>query len=147
MRVVLRESVDKLGKIGDIVEVADGYARNYLLPKGIAMKVSPANIARIEAERKIKEKEEAELRARLSEQMEKLEGVSITIPAKASEEGHLYGSVSAQDIARALAEEGFTIEPDMINLKEPIRELGVYEVSIKLGHGFKSECKVWVVAD
>ena len=147
MRVVLRESVDKLGKIGDIVEVADGYARNYLLPKGIAMKVSPANIARIEAERKIKEKEEAELRARLSEQMEKLEGVSITIPARASEEGHLYGSVSAQDIAQALAEEGFTIEPDMINLKEPIRELGVYEVSIKLGHGFESECKVWVVAD
>jgi len=147
MRLVLRKSVEKLGKIGDIVEVADGYGRNYLLPRGLAMHVSQANVARVEAERKVEEKRQEELRARTTELAGRMDGLSLTITAKASEEGHLYGSVGPQMVADALKAEGFDIEPRAISLAEAIKELGVYEVKINLGPDVEPVCKLWVVAE
>jgi len=147
MQLVLRKSIEKLGKIGDIVNVKPGYARNYLLPQGFAMPVSAANIATIETEKVAEAQREAEARERALADAERLAGASVTVSAKASEEGHLYGSVTAQMIAEALGKEGFDVAPKLIVLEEPIKEVGVYEVKITIDKNVESDCRVWVVSE
>ena len=147
MQVLLRKDVDRLGRIGEIVAVKSGYARNYLIPQGLAAAPTPGNIRRVEIEQK--KNEEAE---RLREQdraalAESLKSASITVTAKANEEGHLFGSITTAQIAEMLQAEGYKVDEKMVQLTEPIKELGVIEVPIQIKPELISSCKVWVVAE
>jgi large subunit ribosomal protein L9 len=147
MQVLLRKDVERLGGIGDVVNVKSGYARNYLLPQGFAVPLTPINIRRVEVEKQRADEEKKQYLQELESLAEHLKEVSITIPAKANEEGHLFGSVNATQIAAMLLNEGYKVEEKMIQLTEPIKELGVVEVPIQLKADLISSCKVWVVAE
>ena len=147
MQVLLRKDVDGLGHIGDVVTVKPGYGRNYLLTRGLAMPLTSANIKRVEVEKRKVEEELKVLDQELTGLAERLKSVSITISAKANEEGHLFGSVTAARIVEALQAEGYKVEEKMIQLIEPLKELGVAEVPIQLKPDLTSSCKVWVVAE
>ena len=145
MEVILRQAVEKLGHPGDVVTVSAGFARNYLLPRGIAHEATAGNKKRIALE---KGRLEAAENSRISSAQEyatKLEQVSLTFSARVGEEGKLFGSVTSADIAHELAAQGFEVEKRMIDLPEPIRALGVYRVPIKLHADVKPEVKVWVI--
>jgi large subunit ribosomal protein L9 len=133
MEVLLRRDVDNLGRLGDVVEVADGYARNYLLPKQIAVPVTPQNLQEIEAAREARQQREEEELERVSRQAELLEGFLCFVTARATEQGHLFGSVGADQIAAELVDSGFEgIRPSNITLSRPIEEVGDYEVEVML---------------
>ncbi len=146
MQVLLRKDVERLGQIGDVVTVKTGYGRNFLLARGLAMPVTPGNVKRVESERKKHMEERKLLDQELAGAAERLKGVSITIAAKANEEGHLFGSVTPAQIAEMLRGEGFKIEESMIQI-EPIKELGVVDVPVQLKADLTTSCKVWVVAE
>ena len=132
MKVILKETIDSLGIIGSEVDVAKGYARNYLLPQKKALLATPQNRKLMEKERTKFELQIAKER-NLAEQMaQKLEGVKCTIAAKVSEENRLYGSISVRDIVEALAAQDIVLEKRMILLKEPIKETGSYKVPIRV---------------
>ncbi len=145
MEVILREAVDKLGHPGDVVKVSPGFARNYLLPRGIAYEATPGNLKRIAQEKDRLEHAENARRAAAQEVANKLEPVSLTFSARVGEEGKLFGSVTSGDIAQQLEAQGLHIEKRMIDLHEPIRALGVYKVPVKLHADVKAEIKVWVI--
>ncbi|MBI4169953.1 MAG: 50S ribosomal protein L9 [Acidobacteria bacterium] len=147
MRVVLKEDIDKLGRRGAIVKVADGYARNFLLPKGKALLATDGNLKTIDRERRryvvrvAKEKEEMENLAR------RIGAVSCTLVRKVGEHDVLYGSVTAADIAEYLEREGIAVDKRRIQIGEPIKSLGIYSVPIKLHPEVRAEVKVWVVKE
>ncbi|MEM7165243.1 MAG: 50S ribosomal protein L9 [Planctomycetota bacterium] len=145
MKLLLKRSVANLGSPGDIVDVARGYGRNYLVPQGIALEVTQANLQWFEAQRRrlIQQEEDSKDKLRLLAQ--ELEGASCTIIARATEEGHLFGSVSPRDIAAHFAQDGVEIDPKTVHLEKPIKELGIYKVDIKLHSDISAEVKVWVV--
>ncbi len=145
MEVILRQAVEKLGRPGDIVKVSAGYARNYLLPRGVAYEATPGNKKRIERERQRLEAAEESRRTSAQGFAEKLEQVSLTFSARVGEEGKLFGSVTTADIAQQLGEQGYSIEKRQIDLKEPIKALGVYRVPIRLHADVHPEIKVWVI--
>jgi len=145
MEVILREHVEHLGRRGDVVKVAAGYARNYLLPRGFAYEATAGNRKRIEHERQRLEQAEEQRRSSAAEQATKLEQVSLTFSARVGEEGKLFGSVTSSDIAHQLEAQGFQIEKRQIDLHEPIRALGVYRVPIRLHADVHPEIKVWVI--
>lgn len=147
MQLLLRENVDKLGRRGDIVEVKPGYARNYLLPQAKAILVSPRNAKQVERAKAAIIKEEAEKRARLEDLARLLSEVSCTFTVKATDEGHLYGSVGSREIVEAIKEAGHTVEEDEIGLKEPIKEIGLYPVVISLHEDVTAEVRIWVLPD
>jgi len=147
MQVLLRKDVDRLGKIGEVVEVKNGYARNYLLPQGFAVPLTPGNLRRVQILKQRTEEERVKRDQEIAGLAENLKSVSITIAAKANEEGHLFGSVSAAMIAEALDAEGYKVDEKTVQLPEPIREVGVVEVPIRLTPELESFCKVWVVAE
>lgn len=132
MKIILRQDVDKLGLEGDIVSVANGYARNYLIPQNIALEASPQNMKALEFQRKkieirkLKAKEEAEILK------QEIEGKVITFSLKAGEEGKLYGSVTSMDIASQLEEQGIVIDRRKIVLEKPLKTLGEFQVEIKI---------------
>jgi len=133
MEILLRTDVENLGHLGDVVEVADGYARNYLLPKKIAVPVTARNLQETEAARQARRQREQEELERVSRQAELLEGFLCFITARATEQGHLFGSVGTGQIARELVENGFEgIRPGNVNLPRPIEEVGDYEVEVML---------------
>ena len=147
MKLILREDVENLGKVGDVVEVAGGYGRNYLLPRGLAVKASTKNLQEQEHQKKL-------IQARLERQKKdalelagSLDSVSCTITRKTGEEERLYGSVTSRDIEEALKEEGVTIDRKRILLEEPIKKLGVYTVPVKLHTEVTGNIKVWVVKE
>lgn len=147
MELLLKKNVDKLGRIGDVVKVREGYARNYLLPKGLATTVSPANL-------KLIEKEKIRMELQLKEEMERLQGVlekisaaSCTIRAKANEEGRLFGSVTAVHIADALAKEGYPVDKETVILDSPIKVCGEFDVTIALNLELQTKCKVVVIKE
>lgn len=147
MKLILTEPVEDLGAVGDEVEVAPGYGRNFLLPKGLAVLASGANAKLIQD---IKERREADEEARTAvarELADKLSGVSVNIRRKVSEGDSLYGSVSAADVSAALAEEGYEIDKSNVKLEQAIKNLGIYEVPVGLGHGLEATVKVWVVRE
>lgn len=147
MELLLKKNIEKLGMIGDVVKVREGYARNYLLPKGLATNVSPANIKQIEKEKvkmALQLKEENE---RLKEVLERLSDASCIIPVKANEEGRLFGSVTAVHIAEALAKQGYPVDKEMIQLDNPIKVCGIYDVVIALNAEMQIKCKVSVVKE
>jgi|SRR6185436_5117948 large subunit ribosomal protein L9 len=147
MRIVLREDVEKLGRRGEIVDVAAGYARNFLLPKGKALHATDGNLKRVEQERRkfavhlAKEKEDAAAMAR------RLAGISCTIVRKVGENDHLYGSVTPSDIAEYLVKEGIELDKRRILLDEPIKALGIYTIPVRLHPEVSGEIRVWVVKE
>jgi large subunit ribosomal protein L9 len=146
MEVILRQAVDNLGHPGDIVEVSSGYARNFLLPRGVAYAATAGNKKRIAQEKGRLEAAENARRDAASEISRKLEEVSLTFSAKVGEEGKLFGSVTTADILHQLEAQGFTqVEKRMIDLHEPIKALGVYKVAIRLHADVRPEIKVWVI--
>ena len=145
MEIILRQAVENLGKPGDVVKVKSGYARNYLLPHGLAYEATPGNLTRIQQERDRLEAAEHERRGAAQGIAEKLEQVSLTFSARVGEEGKLFGSVTAADVAQQLEAQGFHIEKRQIDLHEPIKALGVYRVPIRLHADVKPEVRVWVI--
>ncbi|HEY0971237.1 MAG TPA: 50S ribosomal protein L9 [Gemmatimonadales bacterium] len=145
MEVILRQAVDSLGQPGDIVTVSPGYARNYLLPRGIAFQATEGNKKRISLEKARLEAAEAERRDAAEAVAKKFEEVSVTFSARVGEEGKLFGSVTAADIAEQLAAQGYEVERRQIDLPEPIKALGVYRVPVRLHADVKPEIKVWVI--
>jgi large subunit ribosomal protein L9 len=146
MEVILRQSIDNVGHPGEIVKVSPGFARNYLIPRGLAYEATPGNRKRIEQERARLEAAEAGRRSAAQEVADKLEQVSLTFSARVGDEGKLFGSVTSADIAQQLEAQGIHIERRLIDLHEPIRSLGVYRVPVKLHADVKPELKVWVIA-
>ena len=145
MEVILRHAVENLGKPGDVVKVKNGYARNYLLPHNLAYEATPGNLKRIQQERTRLEAAEGQRRDAAQEIATKLEQVSLTFSARVGEEGKLFGSVTAADIAQQLEQQGFTIEKRQIDLHEAIKSLGVYRVPVRLHADVKPEIRVWVI--
>jgi len=145
MEIILRQAVENLGKPGDVVKVKAGYARNYLLPHGLAYEATPGNLKRIQQERDRLNAAENERRTAAQTQAERLEQVSLTFSARVGEEGKLFGSVTPADIAQQLEAQGFHIEKRQIDLHEPIKALGVYRVPIRLHADVKPEVRVWVI--
>jgi len=147
VKVILKESVSQLGEQGDVVDVADGYARNYLLPKGLALPATLKNMNLLERERKIEEGHHLKEKGKAEEMVAELQKVSLTIRKKAGEQDILFGSVTPGEIAEALKQEGLEFDRRKIIIEEPIKRLGVYSVKIKLHSGVIGEVKVWVVKE
>jgi large subunit ribosomal protein L9 len=145
MEVILRNAVEKLGQPGDIVTVTNGFARNFLLPRGMAYEATPGNKKRMEQERQRLDAAESTRRSGAQELANKLEEVSLTFSARVGEEGKLFGSVTSADIHQQLEAQGIHIERRMIDLHEPIKALGVYRVPVRLHADVKPEIKVWVI--
>ena len=145
MKLLLQRNIEKLGNIGDIVDVPPGYGRNYLLPKGLAVEVTADNINRFEGMKRRLIAIEQETKEKFELLAKEIEGASCTVVTNASEEGHLYGSVTARDIAAQFVAEDIQVEPKAIVLPEPIKELGIYMVNIRLHPEVECEAKVWVV--
>jgi large subunit ribosomal protein L9 len=145
MEVILRQAVENLGKPGDVVKVSNGFARNFLLPRGVAFEATPGNLRRIAQEKERLEAAENERRSAAQTLAERLEQVSLTFSARVGEEGKLFGSVTAADIAHQLEGQGFEIEKRQIDLHEPLRTLGVFRVPVRLHAEVKPEIKVWVI--
>jgi large subunit ribosomal protein L9 len=147
MKVILTQDIDSLGLAGEIVEVARGYARNYLVPKKIALEATEDNIKRTETQRKNIEIKRIKLKEDAQKIKERLAQVVITIAQKAGEEDKLYGSVTSMDIANELEKQGITIDRRKIILDKPIKSLGEFSVPIKLHHQVTAPIKVTVVAE
>ena len=146
MEVILRQAVEKLGQPGDVVKVSPSFARNYLLPHGIAYAATSGNLKRIAQEKARLEAAEDERRGGAQAIATRLEAVSLTFSARVGEEGKLFGSVTTSDIAEQLHAQGFDmIEKRQIDLHEPIKALGVYRVPVRLHADVKPEIKVWVI--
>ncbi len=145
VKVILMETVESLGIIGKEVNVADGYARNYLLPRKKAVLATPQNRNLIEQARAKLELQQAKERETAEEMAKRLEGVTCRIESKVSEEDRLYGSVSVREIAEALARQGIEVEKRMILLEEPIKALGAYQIPIRVYKGVKPVITVEVV--
>lgn len=147
MKVILRKTFAQLGSIGEVVEVKDGYARNFLIPRKIAYPAIAGNIKALEEEKKqvakkqIQELEEAQVLAT------DLEKVSITIPVKVGEEDKIFGSVTSQMIGEALKEKGYDIDRRKIEIDEPIKALGIYSINVKLHTDVSAVVKTWVVRE
>jgi large subunit ribosomal protein L9 len=146
MEVILRQAIDNVGNPGDIVKVSAGYARNYLLPRGLAYEATPGNRKRIAQEKARLEAAENERRGSAQALASRLEQVSLTFSARVGEEDKLFGSVTAADIAQQLHAQGFSeVEKRQIDLHEPIKALGVYKVPIRLHADVRPEVRVWVI--
>jgi len=146
MDVILRQAVEKLGQPGDVVKVSPGFARNYLLPRGIAYAATAGNLKRIAQEKARLQAAEDERRGGAQTIATRLENVSLTFSARVGEEGKLFGSVTAADITEQLHAQGFEmIEKRQIDLHDPIKALGVYRVPVRLHADVKPEVKVWVI--
>ena len=145
MEVILRQAIENLGHTGDIVKVSPGYARNFLLPRGLAYEATPGNKKKLEQERARLESAENDRRTAAQGIASQLEAVSLTFSARVGEEGKLFGSVTSADIAQQLEAQGIHIEKRQIDLHEPIRTLGVYRVPVRLHADVKPEIKVWVI--
>ena len=145
MELLLKQNVEHLGRTGDVVDVKPGYARNYLLPRGMAVLVTKSNVAEVERARAQAIAEEEARVAGLKEMGNKLADVSVTIEGKANEDGHLFGSVNASQIAAALREKDIAVDDKMVRLENPLKEIGVYDVTIHLHADVEAPIKVWVV--
>ncbi|MFQ6114424.1 MAG: 50S ribosomal protein L9 [bacterium] len=147
MKIILRKDYEPLGKVGDIVEVKDGYARNYLIPSQIALQATPPNLKKFEEEKKSANVKELKDKRDAEQLVEKLEPVSLTATVAVGEEDKVFGAVTSQDIAELLKAKGFDIDRRKIHLEEPLKALGVYEVPIRLHSEVEAKVKVWVVKE
>lgn len=147
MEVILREDIEQLGARGQVVSVAAGYARNYLLPKRLAVPATDANKKIVEQERQAHLRREAKLKTEAEDLAKLLTGVTVTIAAKAGEADQLFGSVTSKDIAEALEAKNFTIDRRKIHLEEPIKQLGEHKVEVRLHRDVPAEINVQVVRE
>ena len=147
VKLLLKESIKNVGRVGDIVEVSPGYARNFLLPQDLAVQPTPGNVKKVEERRKEIEKQERERREQQAAMLKRLEGVEVTLERRANEQGHLFGSVSATDIAKALQAQGYNVNPDDVNLPGKLDRIDTYQVVIKFAEDLSTEIKVWVAPD
>lgn len=147
MKVILRQNHETLGEVGDVVEVKDGFARNFLIPRKIAYLALKGNVRSLDEEKKTidkRKKQELTAAETLSAELEK---VSVSIPVQVGEEDKLFGSVTTQMIADSLKEKGFEIDKRKIEIEEPIKSLGIYSVNVKLHPSVSAKVKVWVVRE
>lgn len=147
MEVVLIKDYEGLGKSMDVVPVKDGYARNFLLPRGIAVPATEGNRKKVSEAKRLAEKREVVKQSEAKDLAAKIEQTPCTIPVKVGEEDKIYGSVSALEIAEFLKKEGFDVEKRHVDLAEPIKQLGVYTVKIDLYKNVSANLKVWVVKE
>ena len=147
MKLILREDVYNLGKSGELVAVKNGYARNYLLPRNLAMLANAANVRQLEHEKQVIELRQQKLKGGAQEQAKKLEGVKVNIKRKVGEQDKLFGSVTALDIAEALAAAGHKLDRRLIHLPEPIRAVGDFPVEIRLHREVTAKLTVTVLGE
>jgi large subunit ribosomal protein L9 len=147
VKVILTDYVPPLGEPGKVVEVARGYARNFLIPQGKALEATPGNLARFEQERKRYEAVVESAKEAALAQAAKMEGLTLTIAQRVGEQERLYGSVTAAMVAEALADKGFDIEKRQVELPEPIKQLGEYDIPVRLGPEVKVPIRVEVVSE
>lgn len=148
VKVLLNESVRHVGRVGDVVDVKPGFARNYLLPKGLAVEPTKGNLKKVEERKKEIERLEKEKRAQQEALIKRLTGVEVTLERRANEQGHLFGSVGAADIALALETQGFSgIEASDINLPGKLDRIEKYTVTVQFADDLSTELKVWVAPD
>ena len=145
MKIILKENVEKLGDKNEIVDVKDGYARNYLFPKNLALKATKSNVNVIKELEKVKEKKEKSVTRTAQKLADKLKNISITVSTEAGEDEKIFGSVTTQQIAELLDEKGFKIDKHQIIIETPIKNLGVFNISIKIHKEITAEVKLWVV--
>jgi len=145
MKIILKEDLESLGKCGEVIQVKDGYARNYLFPKNLAIQATKGNLSSIEEitrQKKFRDEKKKKGEEKLKYDLEK---ISITAEVKVGEEDRVFGSVTSQDIAELLKEQGFEIDKRRIDLEEPIKALGVYTVPVKIHGDVVANLKLWVV--
>jgi large subunit ribosomal protein L9 len=147
VKLLLKESIKNVGRVGDIVEVSPGYARNYLLPRDLAVQPTPGNVKKVEERRKEIERQERERREQQERMIKQLEGVEVHLERRANEQGHLFGSVTATDVAKGLQAQNFNIEPEDVNLPGKLDQVRDYSVNIRFADDLAAEIKVWVHAD
>ena len=147
MEVILREDVERLGSRGQVVKVADGYARNFLLPKRLAVTASESNKKIVEQERQAHLRREAKQKGEAEDLAKLLGGVTVTIAQKAGENDQLFGSVTSKDVADALAQQNYTIDRRKVQLDEPIKQLGEFKVPVRLHRDVTAEVTVMVVKE
>ena len=147
VEVILRDDVPHLGKIGDVVRVKPGYARNFLLPRGLAIEANRRNLSMLEHQKRViaakaeRERKSAEAAAG------RLQGLKLSVKARAGEEGRLFGSVTNIDVERLLADKGFTVERRRIALGEPIKQLGTFPIEVQVGRGIRATIELTVEAE
>ena len=147
MKVILRDDIEGLGKMGDIVTVADGYARNFMFTRKLAVQADTKNMRAVEHERRVIQERGKKLKAAAATVAEKLAAMKVTISARAGEEDKLFGSVTSMDIAGKLREMGVEVDKKKIVIADPIKRLGSYSVEVKLGHEVTASVPVEVVAE
>src|ERR1700733_9946353 len=147
IKLLLKESIKSVGRVGDIVEVSPGYARNYLLPKDLAVQPTKANVKKVEARRQEIERQERERREQQARMIDQLKAVEVHLERRANEQGHLFGSVTATDIAKQLQTQGFNVVAEDINLAGRLDRISDYPVRIKFAEDLATDLKVWVHAD
>jgi large subunit ribosomal protein L9 len=147
MKLLLRKDITKLGLCGDIVDVSEGYGRNYLLPHNMALTPTKANLKAVEQDKKEAAALRERVRAMLVATAKRLEGAEVTIKSACTPDGHLYGSVGPREISHALIEEGHSVHPDQVKMSHNIKEIGTLEVPVVLGDDIRVTVKVWVVAE
>lgn len=147
VKLLLKQSIKNVGRVGDVVEVSAGYARNYLLPQQLAVLPTPGNVKKVEAIRQEIERQERERREQQEALLKQLQGVEVTLERKCNEQGHLYGAVSATDVANALKAQGFNVGADDINLPGRLDQVNTYMVRIRFAEDLETEIKVWVAPD
>lgn len=145
MEVILKDDISTLGKQGDIVKVTSGHARNYLIPKGLVLEVTPANLKVIEVQRKQKAQREEDVKAKARSLAEKLASVSCTIAMPAGEDDKLFGTVTHTDVTEVLAQENIIVDKKDIVFEEEIHKLGIYYFNVKLHPEVTQRVKLWVV--
>ena len=145
MEVILNQDIDRIGKAGSTVKVKDGFARNFLIPNGLAVPLTSANLKKLEQEKQQKALQSEKVKRNAEELKDKLARLSLTMPVLTHEEDKLYANITAQDLAVALKEEDFDIDKNSIALDEPIKALGIYEVAVKLHPEVMAKIKVWIV--
>jgi len=147
MKVILREDVEKLGKAGEVVKVADGYGRNYLIPRNLAAVANVRNMKALDHNRRVIETRARKARKSAEETAAVLSAKSVSIAARAGEEGKLFGAITSRDIAEALAKEGVTVDRKAIQLADPIKQLGDYRVKVRVAADVVPEISVSVVSE
>ena len=145
MEVILKKDVEKIGKAGTVVKVKEGFARNFLFPCDLAQPVTCATLKKLEQDASVRSAQSTKVKEAAEELKERLNNLSLTISALTQGEEKLYGSIHTNEISAALKEEGFSVDKNLIDLVEPIKTLGIYEISIKLHPEVIAKLKLWVV--
>ena len=147
IKLLLQESIKNVGRVGDVVEVSPGFARNYLLPRGLAVQPTANNVKRVEERRQEIERQERQRREQQERLIQQLQAVEVHLERRANEQGHLFGSVTATDVSKSLQAQGFNIQPEDINLPGRLDRIDTYTVQVKFAEDLATDIKVWVNAD